>query len=154
MTPSSFVSTKIARLGARFFVPAAVLPVLFGADAAAQSLAEERARREVESLVADQTDYSGDVCGTSFSSAVVWNGVDAAGRVRAAVRACDAALSAVETICRAGDDAAVADEMDAFECVLGGADLDLSGGTLSYAVEPGDEDYREVFDFLRDELGL
>lgn len=129
-----------------------MLALSIAGPASAQSLAEERARRQVERALGDQIGFTNSVCGTEIALGVVWGDIEIAGREGAAISACDAALSAVETVCRSDDRHKVRREVVRFRCKLPGDELGLSGGSLSYGVAPGGGDYDAVLQFLRSRL--
>lgn len=134
------------------FVLALVVAMLVAGEASAQSLTEERARRRVERTLGDQISFTNSVCHTEIALGVVWGEIEIAGREGAAVSACDAALSAVETVCRSEDRHKIRREIVRYRCELPGAGLNLSGGTFAYGVESGEGDYYAVLQFLRARL--
>ncbi|MCB2097104.1 MAG: hypothetical protein AB7F91_04430 [Parvularculaceae bacterium] len=113
------------------------LSVLLPAAAGGQSLRDLRAQDAEERALAREAAYTSEVCGRSIEAEIDWSSVRDWPADESLVDACNGALGAVETICRAGRRNVVHD----FECAGDGSGPSLSGGTLRYGASPGGNGY-------------
>ena len=115
----------------------ALLFLAFAAPAGGQSLRDMRAQDADERALAREAAYTSEVCGRRIDAAIDWSSLRKWPARESLVDACDGALGAVETICRAGRKNAVHD----FVCAGDGSGASLSGKTLRYGATPGVNGY-------------
>jgi gas vesicle protein len=120
----------------RLLIAAASL-ALIGAPASGQSLRDLRAQDADEADLAREAAYASKVCGRTISSRIDWQSARGWPAGESLADACDGALGAVETICRAGRKDVVRD----FVCAGDGSGAQLSGKSLRYGALPGSNGY-------------
>lgn len=120
---------------ARFI--AAGLLALAAMPAGAQSLRDLRAQDAEERALVREAAYTSDVCGGSVSASIDWASARRWPAGESLSEACDGALGAVETICRAGRKNVVRE----FVCAGDGSGPSLSDKTLRYGASPGSNGY-------------
>lgn len=103
---------------------------------AQDSLSDLRARQEEERKLADEASYTGNVCGMRLSARIDWGRTRSWPEGTSIADACDTALGAVETICRAGDAQKVSGKISSFSCSGDGSGPSLSGSTLYFGASP------------------
>ena len=140
------------------FVLAVMLSVSFGQDAQAQSLKQRKQLQSQEQALQQEVDYTNQVCQSNISAEVDWQSFDAyaAPDMDGVTVSCDAALSALESLC--GDQLsqqAIQERVDQVLCTKGESrDIALTEGTLMYQVNgPDMDDFRYVRDFLVSSFG-
>ena len=116
---------------------AALSLALLGAPASGQSLRDLRAQDAEDAALAREAAYTSKICGRTISSRIDWQSARAWPAGESLADACDGALGAIETICRAGRKDVVRD----FVCAGDGAGAQLSGKTLRYGASPGSNGY-------------
>lgn len=107
------------------------------AIAGAQSLRDLRAQDADDRSLDRQAAYTSDVCDRPISASIDWASAKNWPARESLVDACDGALGAVETICRAGRKNVV----HQFVCAGDGSGPSLSGKTLRYGAAPGGNGY-------------
>lgn len=127
---------KLADMIRRLFIAAASFALL-GAPASGQSLRDLRAQESDEADLAREAAYTSDVCGRTISARIDWSSAKRWPAGESLADACDGALGAVETICRAGKKDVVRD----FVCAGDGSGARLSGKTLRYGASPESNGY-------------
>ncbi len=115
----------------------AVAAVIAPAADGAQSLRDLRAQDADARSLAREAAYTSEVCGRPISAGIDWRSVNNWPADESLVDACDGALGAVETICRAGRKNVV----HQFVCAGDGAGPSLSDKTLRYGASPGGNGY-------------
>jgi len=113
-----------------------LLFVLSGA-AGAQSLRDLRAQDADDRALAREAAYTSKICGRAIDASIDWRSAADWPEDESLAEACDGALGAVESICRAGK----TDVVSAFECAGDGSGPSLSGSTLRYGATPGRNGY-------------
>lgn len=114
---------------------AALAPASGGAGS--QSLRDLRARDADDRALAREAAYTSEVCGRPVAASIDWASASGWPAGESLVDACDGALGAVETICRAGRKNVV----DRFVCAGDRSGASLSGKTLRYGASPGGNGY-------------
>lgn len=127
----------MSRRSALFSGLAVVAAFAAAPGSAAQSLRDLRAQEAEERALDREVAYTSEVCGRSIDSSIDWSSAASWSAKESLADACDGALSAVETICRAGKKNVVR----AFVCAGDGSGPSLSGGTLRYGASPGANGY-------------
>lgn len=121
----------------------AVFALLAAALIPASSVAEPPSLRDLRAQEAEQRTldreaaYTSEVCGRPIAASIDWASVKNWPEGASVVEACDGALGAVETVCRAGRKTVV----DRFVCAGDGSGPSLSGKTLRYGAAPGGNGY-------------
>lgn len=105
--------------------------------AAAQSLRDLRAQDAEDRALDREASYTSEVCGRPIDAGIDWSSVRDWPPRESVAKSCDGALSAVETICRAGRKNVV----HRFVCAGDGSGASLSGKTLRYGASPGSNGY-------------
>ncbi len=105
--------------------------------AKAQSLRDLRAQEAEERALSREAAYTSDVCERPISASIDWTRSRDWPPRESLSEACDGALGAVETICRAGRRNVV----HQFVCSGDGSGASLSGKTLRYGASPGSNGY-------------
>lgn len=123
------------KLAAFFLVLIAGHAAALGAGA--QSLRDIRAQEAEERALAREAAYTSDVCDRPISASINWSRSRDWPPRESLSDACDGALGAVETICRAGKKNVVHN----FVCSGDGSGASLAGKTLSYGASPGSNGY-------------
>lgn len=103
----------------------------------AQSLRDLRAHEAEERALAREAAYTSEVCGRSVPASIDWASAKDWPPRESLAGACDGALGAVETICRAGRRNVV----HQFVCGGDRSGPSLSGKTLRYGASPGVNGY-------------
>lgn len=116
---------------------AALAAALLSAADGAQSLRDLRAQDADERALAREAAYTSEICGRPIPASIDWSSVRDWPAGESIVDACDGALGAVETICRAGRKNVV----QQFVCAGDGSGPSLSGKTLRYGAAPGGNGY-------------
>jgi len=116
---------------------AALAAALFSAADGAQSLRDLRAQDADARALAREAAYTSEICGRPIPASIDWSSVRDWPAGESIVDACDGALGAVETICRAGRKNVV----HQFVCAGDGSGPSLSGKTLRYGASPGENGY-------------
>jgi hypothetical protein len=110
---------------------------VFGAAAASQSLRDLRAQDREDRALDREASYTSEVCGRRIDADIEWSSVRDWPPRESVAKSCDGALSAVETICRAGRK----DVVHRFVCAGDGSGASLTGKTLRYGGAPGSNGY-------------
>ena len=113
-----------------------------GADPSLKSL---RARDAEIDALSRQAAYTSEVCGTRVSASIDRGSTKNWPATESLAEACDGALSAVESQCRAGRRGLVT----RFVCAGDGAGASLSGTNLRYGASPGGDAYAETLSVLQ-----
>lgn len=121
----------------RHLAAALALAACWNSAAAAQSLRDLRAQEAADRELSREAAYTSEVCGRPISAGIDWASVKNWPDGESVVDACNSALGAVETICRAGR----TDVVKSFICAGDGAGATLSGGVLRYGARPGGNGY-------------
>lgn len=122
----------------RAFAAALVLlSALAPLTASGQSLRDLRAREAEERALAREAAYTSDTCDRPISASIDWASAKDWPQRGGLAEACDGALGAVETICRAGRK----DVVRQFVCAGDGSGPSLVGTTLRYGAQPGGNSY-------------
>ncbi|MCB2112066.1 MAG: hypothetical protein KDD85_00800 [Parvularculaceae bacterium] len=114
-----------------------VFLVLLSGSAGAQSLRDLRARDAEERALSREAAYTSKICGRAIDASIDWRSAEQWPEKESLAEACDGALGAVETVCRAGRTNIVS----SFVCAGDGAGPSLSGTTLRYGASPGRNGY-------------
>lgn len=116
--------------------------------AAAQTLSEARAREAEERALKKEAQYTASVCGATLNARINWSstrswpdGVSIAGK-------CDAALGALESVCRSDAGRSKAKSIKTFVCSGDGSGPSLSGGTLTFGASPSGNGFGETKSYL------
>ena len=110
---------------------------LASGGAADQSLRDLRAQDADNRSLAREAAYTSEVCGRPIAASIDWASAKYWPADESLVDACDGALGAIETICRAGRKNVV----DRFVCAGDKSGASLSGKTLRYGASPGGNGY-------------
>lgn len=122
---------------ARTFAAASIMTILASSAALGQSLRDLRAQESENKALAREASYTSEVCDRPLPASIDWSrSMDWPAKVSLA-EACDGALGAIETICRAGKKNVVR----SFVCSGDGSGPSLSGGVLQYGAAPGVNGY-------------
>lgn len=113
------------------------LLALAATPAGAQSLRDLRAQDREERALAREAAYTSEVCDGAVSASIDWASARRWPERESLSEACDGALGAVETICRAGRKNVVRQ----FVCAGDGSGPSLTGKTLRYGASPGSNGY-------------
>lgn len=113
------------------------LAALAASQAGAQSLRDLRAQGKEEAALAREAAYTSEVCDRPVSARIDWASAARWPANESLADACDGALGAVETICRAGR----RDAVHEFVCAGDGSGPSLSGKTLRYGASRGVNGY-------------
>ncbi|MEZ5919822.1 MAG: hypothetical protein R3C60_00570 [Parvularculaceae bacterium] len=113
-----------------------------GADPSLKSL---RARDAELDALSRQAAYTSEVCGTRVSASIDWGSSKNWPATESLADACDGALSAVESQCRAGRRGLVT----RFVCAGDNSGASLSGKTLRYGASPRGDAYAETLSVLQ-----
>ncbi|MEK7266113.1 MAG: hypothetical protein AAB227_08450 [Pseudomonadota bacterium] len=105
--------------------------------AGSQSLRDLRAQDADDRALAREAAYTSEVCGRPIAASIDWASAKTWPADQSLVDACDGALAAVETICRAGRKNVV----HQFVCAGDGSGSSLAGKTLRYGASPGGNGY-------------
>ncbi len=106
-------------------------------SASGQSLRDLRAREKENAELARQAAFTSETCGRPINASIDWAASAEWPASESLASACDSALGAVETICRAGRTNVV----ERFVCAGDGAGPDLSGKTLRFGAAPDGNGY-------------
>ena len=123
----------------------ASLAFLAGAGAAAQNIKSLRAQSAEEADLAAEAAYTSKVCGRSISASIDWSSAGSWPAGESLADACGGALSAIESLCRAGD----APPVDDFVCAGDGSGPSFSGGAFTFGASPGDNGYDAAMAYLQ-----
>lgn len=126
------------------FLLAALVVCIASSPVSGQSLRDMRAEEAQDAALAREAAYTSEVCGRTISASVDWPSARSWPGGTGVVEACDGALGAVETTCRAGRKSLVA----SFVCAGDGTGPELSGGTLRYGASRGGNSFAETKAFL------
>ena len=122
---------------ARAVTAAFIMLIQASSAAAGQSLRDLRAQESENKALAREAAYTSEVCGRPIPASIDWSRSKDWPAHESLTEACDGALGAVETICRAGKKTAVR----SFVCSGDSAGPSLSGGVLRYGAAPGVNGY-------------
>jgi len=114
-----------------------ILLLLLSGSAGAQSLRDLRAHDADDRALSREAAYTSKVCGRPIDASIDWRSAVDWPADESLADACDGALSAIETICRAGKTEIVS----SFVCAGDGSGPSLSGSTLRYGASPGRNGY-------------
>lgn len=120
------------RLCAVFRLTLASAAALVPGSVSAQSLRDLRAQETEERVLQREVSYTSDVCRRPITASINWSSMKTWPPRESIAGACDGALAAVETICRAGRRNVV----HHFVCAGDGSGAALSGKTLRYGASP------------------
>ena len=115
----------------------------------AQTLKERKAQQKQTAALQSEVAYTNQICGSAISAEVDWSRY--AGPVREATSSCDAALSALESLCADQlSQEEIQKRVDQVVCTKGDdRQVSLKKGTLTFQMDgPGLDDFRYIRDYL------
>ncbi len=117
-----------------------VFALVATAPAGAQSLRDLRSQDREDRALDREAAYTSEVCGRTIEASIDWASAASWPPRESLVEACDGALGAVETICRAGKTSVVR----RFVCAGDQSGASLSSGVLRYGARPGGNGYAQT----------
>lgn len=121
---------------------AAIAALLATINGHTSSLKEAREQEAIEAALARQVSYTNEVCGLQLQSDIDWPSASGWGGDDL-VGACDRALGAVETQCRAGSKRTVA-QLTRFICAGDGAGPAFNGGVFRFGAARGADGFAQT----------
>ena len=115
----------------------------------AQTLKERKAQQKQSAALQSEVAYTNKICGSTISAEVDW--ARYAGPVGEATNSCDAALSALESLCADQlSQEEIQRRVDQVVCTKGDdREVSLKKGTLTFQMDgPGLDDFRYIRDYL------
>lgn len=122
------------------FAALALIGTIAGGSASGQSLRDLRAQDSENAALAREAAYTAEMCEAPIAASIDWSSARNWPADRSLASACDTALGAIETACRAGKRNLV----DRFVCAGDGSGASLSGKTLRYGASPGASGFAET----------
>ena len=122
---------------------------LVTAGVQAQTLKERKAQQQQSAALESEVAYTNKICGSAISAEVDWSRY--AGPVGDATSSCDAALSALESLCADQlSQEEIQQRVDQVVCTKGkDRQVSLKKGTLTFQMDgPGMDDFRYIRDYL------
>ena len=118
-----------------------------------KTLGELRIRQAEERLLSEEAAFTSSQCQTNIAARINWSRSSSwPGGGKGIAKSCDAALSAVEAVCRGGKAAQVREKVKTFECSGDGSGPSLQGTTLKFGAQPGSNGFDATRAYLDGKL--